>query len=266
MNVDSTQTQGTKKMFTSEKEALDYARAARFMVPISAMTKCREGCIDGRREGAGTEIVRPGGNPGGLMTMFAACRKLDIPVNHEQLFELYLQHVIGGDIKNFGFHTDKSYQDGEPGMGCGHLRLARETPEKYGLQPVDMQYLFRLLGEAIQNGATQEVLSGSHEEQAILIVHSNRWGIEANIQNGAETATQVFVYHSTFDGMRLINIGNVIWEFLRPNNITPKIIGSTIREKAAMQLGVTAKSLAGELNTYHVRMRDEDGEPEIIEP
>jgi hypothetical protein len=170
------------------------------------------GCVDGRHPGC--VAGAPGGNAGLLVLLLAAWeneagRALE-PAEVEALFLDYLD-----EFGAFYLHTDRSAQDRlalalsrrgpervEPGaavdarvrapgpewegpllealplpnhVGCGHLRLLLEEPERYEVRPALVEEVIRSFFRRLWTGDPRlvlDILEGEHEEVAVVQVRT----------------------------------------------------------------------------------------------
>jgi hypothetical protein len=223
-------------------------------------------CVDGRWDAVDQSkpypaIAKPGADAGDLMIGFAALNKLGI--TELELPKIVLPSVMSvvGGPERFFFHTDNHADQGVPGLGCGHLRLARENPETYGLHQSQMDLIFKTLEELLELGAKQEVLDGDHSEQAVVVVESSRYGLKPMMQSDGHLF-QAFVYQSIMDQERLTRLVQALYQKINPMyGVSLDAVRTTIAETAQQQLHQTVNALAKGLPQYVVTF-DPIGKPE----
>lgn len=202
-------------------------------------------CVDGRYEGNGDlpSLAKPGADVGDMMVSLAALEQLGLPVDDSirgKVFDAVVG-VVGGAEK-FHFHTD----DGSEGLaaGCGHIREARLDPQAYGLSSADMAAIDRKLAELKGTGANEEVLLGSHGEQAVVVVDSPELHLSPN-----DDGTQVFVYQKKLDEERRAKVAEAVSSAVGVDSSALLAAMSAVSEK---QTGETLSRLAKGLPVYSV--------------
>jgi len=102
-----------------------------------------------------------------------------------------LTNVVGG-VKNLAFHTD-THALHDYGIGCGHLRLAKNKPDDYGLTDAEVQFVLDFMNESIKHGSTNIILDGHHGERGVMIIDS----ATHSVYNKNKEGHQVFIFHKT---------------------------------------------------------------------
>lgn len=222
----------------------------------------RSRCIDGRYPNSieTPALAVPGADTGALAFLYAAANTCGFQVDPDRSFAA-LNKIIGG-VKNFSFHTDsRSYKLGE--TGCGHIKCMTNSQEAYSLTDVDMQVLNRQLEFARQNGATETILQGDHQEAAVLQI-KGKWGVQPQGYFESERGPlgiQVFVFHSS-----LVDSRNKEWARLLvenkavelPDGLDEEYLYQMISSTAEDHLMETAGKLAKGLPMFEV-VFDESG-------
>lgn len=208
-------------------------------------------CVDGRYEKRDDmpECSLPGADAGKLLIAFATLENLGIKVD-EQTAKKVLSALLGaiGGASNFHFHTD-DHNTGEVALGCGHIKYARQNPLEYGITIEIADLLKRSLEELKGQGANEEVLSGKHEERAILVVKGEK-GVAPKDGEG----NQVFVYQKTMAEKAISDFAKVLVELdeLKEKNITIEQLITTMNSITGKQLGATIGHIAKDLPVYSV--------------
>lgn len=185
-------------------------------------------CVDSRYEEPLAALAKPGGDVGDLLTAFAALNRNHTTADPRQVLELVLDNI--GGVAQFHFHTDTEADPNEPGLGCAHIKYARLYPKEYDLTIEQMDFVLTQLPQLLEHGAKQEVLAGSHNEQAVIVVVSEDYTLKPK-----QTA---FVYHKTLDQKRLIDLGTAL------STLTGIDMIDSVRTAAEQQLEQTLKRVA----------------------
>ena len=225
-------------------------------------------CVDGRYDGDNSlpAIATPGGDAGYIMAGFAAVNSLGLSVNPELVIKATIQAC--GGVSQFQFHSDEhaEHDHSGTGMGCGHLKQARQDPESYGVTKEQMEFLFGKLPQLIQDGAYEEILQGDHQEQMTLVIDSSNYSIKPNRVNEAGELEEAFVYQMTLDKVGLEKLSAELFDILSKQNIA---IGKDALHKAVIeasdnQRAETLKRLSQGLPRYLVKIT-ESGVPTVSE-
>jgi hypothetical protein len=255
----------------SQEDVESHAAKGLYEVTPDTENFCR--CVDGRYEGeALPPVARPGGTVGLYMALIAAVRKLG-PRNvrlgaetldakmREALWEM-VRKTVGADKnpKHVCFHTDDHNE--KPGGGCGHIVQALENPSDYGLEPEDMKHIVGKLPELLAQGAHQDILSGKHNEGAVVIVESGNYSVKPQVRIG-DNSSQVFVYQKTLDDRLLAKLSRQLTQYIqehgtsRANEDTKDFmlrIQQAVMEASDKQLNETVSRLAKGLPVYRAEI------------
>lgn len=168
----------------------------------------------------------------------------------EELRDIVLEHMLDG-----------------PRLGCGHLRLAMQRGDDYGVRPALVRDLlrafFRLRWEGVDDHEVG-VLPGGHAEGAVVNVL---------IEGGAEAysqvpllspmvgGTQVFLQHPQVAGFLRAQLARFLSRTRETGlgEARERELLSLMNGLAARQLGHTLGALAAGLPIYDVLFRDDDG-------
>lgn len=160
---------------------------------INPKTQYVARCIDGRYENDPKlpALAISGADAGQLAAIYATANSYGFEVDGEKMFEV-LCDVVGG-IKNLRFHTD---EHGEPEIimdGCGYVKHKSLNPEDFKVTHEQVAFIKQKAQEAITKGAVQEILKGSHNEGAVLMI-KGPYGVYPRYSIGHNEA-QVFEFH-----------------------------------------------------------------------
>ena len=254
-----------------EKKIMDLEQARIFVqnniYKIDSANMLRR-CVDGRYDGTDSlpAIATPGGDAGYVMAGLAAVNSLGLSVNPELVIKA-TQQACGG-VSKFQFHTDEhaEHDQADTGMGCGHLKQARQDPESYGVTKEQMEFLFAELPRLIQDGAYQEILKGDHQEQMTLVIDSSNYSIKPNRVNEAGELEEAFVYQMTLDKVGLEKLSAEFFDILAKQNITVEkdVLQKAIMDASDNQRAETLKRLSQGLPRYLVKIT-ESGESTVSE-
>jgi hypothetical protein len=235
-----------KKTMTAEQVEA-FVEANKYAVDLNTISSR---CVDGRYKQSSdlSPVAKPGADAGTLMTAFGALNDLQV---HPDMAEVLgvVKELIGGDSR-FNFHTDSHAEHDHlaPGMGCGHLKQAKNDPDAYSVTQEQIDFIFSVLPNIIQGGGQQVVLDGSHGEQAVLVVESESHSVAPQADDG----TQVFVYQKTFDERLLERLAEVLYE--KYSSQYPALSREAMHEAvvnvSTVQLHETLKRLANGLPIY----------------
>ena len=146
-------------------------------------------------------------------------------------------------------------------IGCGHLRLAMQTPEAYGARPELVKELLRSFFRARWGGATEpefEVLPGGHEEGAVVNVRVEtelRSFTPIPLVSPSANGTQMFVNHPQVSAHHREELGHFLAMQDDVASVSPAHVEPLVRvmsEIADRQLGATLGRLAKGLPVYDV--------------
>lgn len=238
----------------TDEEVLKFIDTNKFEV-TDANTKTSR-CIDGRYEDstAMPALAKPGADAGDLMIAFAALNSLGVDVENQQVLKLALDN-IGGPQK-FSFHTDTHQETDTPGLGCGHLKQSKLDPKSYGLKKDQIEFIFSSLPKLIESGANQANLEGTHQEQMVLIINSEKYSVKPlSKTDGGDL--QAFVYHQTLDSKRQETLASALSKNFSSEGVSTSEILEAVQNAAQKQLGETAKRLAGSLPVHTISISDE---------
>ncbi|HMR55178.1 MAG TPA: hypothetical protein PKD34_01130, partial [Candidatus Doudnabacteria bacterium] len=177
----------------------------------------RDRCVDGRYEGDDLSqfpaVSKPGATAGDVLTAFGALNILGKQLLNKQVLEAVVD--AEGGINKFCFHTDDHAEQTESGcgMGCGHIKLAKEDPVKYGLTQDQIDFLFAELPSLRDSSATQEILHGDHQESAVVVIQSTEFGLRPLWKQGG-SLQEVFVYQKTLHEQQLDKLARKLQELL----------------------------------------------------
>lgn len=216
------------------------------MVPTQKGTKC----VDGRylpTQSAGM-IARPGADGGYVMALEAVNRKKNLGLTPEQCFNAVFKavNILNG---KFYLHTDH-HADPNPHthhglIGCGHLAKAGRKffSWEYDIRSNDVREMVdyaRNLSEVSTN-IEMVNLAGKHQEKGVLIVHGDKYTVNAD---NPRLAQMYFIYDVDRDRT-----------FMKQLVETMKIEGLTFKDmirEADFQLDATLQNLALGLPVFEV--------------
>lgn len=243
----------------TNEEVLDFINSNKFGISGNH-TSSR--CIDGRYEDNSPlpALAKPGADAGDLMIAFAACNELGIDIDNSQILDSVLS-VIGGP-SNFSFHSDHHASADTPGLGCGHLKQAKLDPGSYELRLDQIEYIFSILPQLLNQDATQIILNGDHQEKMVLIINSDKYSVKPSREDGLGIK-QSFIYHQTLDTERQKKLAQSLSSNINFVNLPEGKILEAVQAVTQKQLGETAKRLAGSLPVYNVSISN-DGTVTIL--
>lgn len=151
-------------------------------------------CIDGRyeREKNLPALAIPGADAGELAVMLAAVNVYGLQIEPAKAFKA-LVDVVGG-VENLRFHTDTHAPKGVVCGGCGYIREVKKDPGAFNLTGGDVEFILKKAEEAKKKGAQEILLTGEHEEGAIVSV-SGPFGLYNKHLDGGDNK-EIFVFHS----------------------------------------------------------------------
>jgi len=229
-------------------------------IPISAENKLSR-CVDGRYDNLENfpVVAKPGGDAGDMMVAFAAINLLDIKLSHAGITNA-IAEVVGGKNK-LNFHTDEhaEHEKAGHGMGCGHLKNARLNPDLYGMNQNQIDYIFNELPKLLKEGSHEEVLHGEHEEQAVIVVVSDKYGLKPLLKTD-DGVQEAFIYHQTLHEEQLDKLARVLQMAVADTGkaIEEQEIRVALKEAFGKQLVATLNKLANGKPVYNVRITDEE--------
>ncbi len=247
----------------NEEQVLEFASQAKFVItPENLLSRC----VDGRYQDMENfpAVAKPGGDAGDVLVAAGAINQLELDLPMSDIIESVAE-VVGG-LNKFCFHTDKHAQhDNQPaGMGCGHIKLAKNNAQKYLVNQDQVDYLFEQLPEIINQGGHQVVLEGDHKESAVVVVSSDLFSIRPLLQTGSGLQ-EVFVYQQSIHQKQLERLSKVLQEKLAGHGIVSEQvdIAKALDDVFAVQLKNTLEALASGLPVYIVNF-DQQGNPELV--
>lgn len=234
-----------KSMKPDFSEIITYIKAS--------IIKVRPGrkCVDGRYlpdQGTGM-IARPGADCGYVMALDAINIKKKLGLSPEACFNIVYKAIIkSGD--RFGMHTDDHTKGKNGSIGCGHLSTAcnKRKARKYDVKSVDMQHIISYACNIseISQGIDMVELHGGHQEQGVLIIHSDKYTVLAD---NPKLHKMFFIYDELRDRAFLKELVNTI-------NM-PAITFEDMKYELDMQLYATLRNLALGLPIYDITFRDD---------
>lgn len=213
-------------------------------------------CIDGRRPKGeksheSPPCAIPGGDEGLMASTLAALNRLNIKSPEQKQLALETLVNFRGGPDHIHFHTDQHAEAHKHGndpqeivKGCGHFRLSSEHPENYGLEKMDIDLITTNLNELVKKGAVREVLSGEHEEGAVMIIESEDLALAHQTEAG-----QAFIYNHALHTKLLKDFATELSSKL---NLKPEDLSKAFLDLAQMQLMETTRQLAKGRNIYKV--------------
>lgn len=149
-------------------------------------------------------------------------------------------------------HTDNYHQKGIV-AGCGHMKLAKNNPENYGVTGAQIDLIFNFLENLKQKGLKEIVLEGDHKESAVLIVKNKNIGILHQDEN-----SQVFVFHESLYEEFLEKLARKLAEFeeFQSLKLNPFEIKNLLLKTGKKQFEVTLAQLAQGLPNYEINYKD----------
>ncbi len=215
-------------------------------------------CVDGRPAVAEQgeylpAVSKPGSDVGDLMIALGSLNELGLKIAPEKVLEIILEN--NGGVQNFKFHTDSHTEDKQvgPGLGCGHINKATIDPEDYHLTSEQTEFIKNVLPSLLEKGAKQVVLHGDHEEQAVLVVLSSKYGVRPYTDEA-----QAFIYQQTLHQQQLDSLAKPLSKYLASigQEIDESKLRLTIDQVFAKQLGATLSRIAKGLPMYKVEISD----------
>jgi hypothetical protein len=221
-------------------------------------------CVDGRYYNIPDcpMIAKPGGDLGDVIAILAGLNLLQATLPLETVLAI-VERSVGG-IKNFNFHTDDHADPNEAAFGCGHYRHAKLDPAAYGVTTEQMSSVAAALPALMGDGAHQEVLHGSHGEQAVIVVDSEHYGLLPMSEEG-EVIQQVFVYQKTLHTKQLDKMVRLTQEAIAGTGrvVEEQELRTAIYDGFGKQLAETLNRLAKGLPVYTAEI-SEDGAVNIV--
>jgi hypothetical protein len=253
-----------------EEEKKELEKVAEFvkanLVAITDENKQRR-CVDGRYSDSDAEqavVAVPGGDAGELVASFAALNKLNVQIDPAQVEQVILEAV--GGPEHFNFHTDEHSEADHSGhgMGCGHLKLARNNLDDYGVTKEQMEFLFGELEHLAETGAHEVVLSGEHGEKMVLVIESDKWSVKPKFDSASGEETQAFIYQSNLDLEMIHKIAEGLHRLVTESgqDMELDVIKQSLIEASSNQRTQTLARLAPDLPKYQISF-SESAEPII---
>ncbi len=214
-------------------------------------------CVDGRYEGLENfpVIAKPGGDVGDVMTALAAINLLDSDASTEEVLKIVVDAVGGTD--KFNFHTDNHAEQDQlgAGQGCGHIKLAKQNAEAYGLKQDQIDLVVSKLPELKHQGAHQEVLHGDHAEQAVVVVDSENYGLKPLVHGADGTVVEAFIYQKTLHNKQLDKLAlEMAAQLFGDGSKTIEQVRESLTKGFNIQLTETLSRLANGLPVYEVHI------------
>lgn len=214
-------------------------------------------CIDGRYDKVNLEpLAKPGADIGDLMTLFAANKQFNLGLKDQDIFKALIKTV--GGYPNLRFHTDShnlsaDRQDENNFLGCGHFKQARLNPETYGLTSENILAIDQFLLSAVNRKAVCEVLSGEHNESAVIILKGDWWSVSP-IYKKENSTTACFIYHKTLDNKRRRKLAENLLPFIK---LDADYLYQILTKTGDDQLLETVSRLAPSLPVFEVEFKEE---------
>jgi len=235
----------------SLKEAVDFVSRQKYLVSDPLVSRCIDGRYD-KVEGL-PALAIPGADAGQMCIIFSALKNFSF--DHEKIFNTLVE-VVGG-IENLKFHKDDHSGNTDHLAGCGYVGQITKNPEAFGLTPEDIEFTKQKAKLAIENGASEVVLSGNHLEAAILVLFGN-YSVYPKDETNPEDILETFVFHQTLAENRNQIIAQKLIENKVVENIKEEELYELLTQSTNLHLSEIAKRLAIGLPTYQVRF-DESG-------
>ncbi len=231
-------------------------------IPVTEFS-LRDRCVDGRYEGDDLSyfpaVSKPGATAGDVLIAFGALNILGKQLLNKQVLEAVIDSE--GGVNKFCFHTDDHAEQVQSGcgMGCGHIKLAKQEPMEYGVTQDQIDFLFAELPSLRDSSATQEILHGDHQESAVVVVQSTEFGLRPLWKQG-DSLQEVFVYQKTLHEQQLDQLARKLQESLAASGevVEEQEIRLALDEAFAVQLRETLSRLAKGLPVYSVKMAGDE--------
>lgn len=217
------------------------------------IVNAREGrkCVDGRylpTQGGGM-IARPGGDCGYVMALLAVNKKKGLGLSPEQCFNAVYKVVSRGVNGHFCMHTDHHADPNSVThkglIGCGHVAKAalKNLSDEYDVNGDDIERFIVYARNIADIMPTMELvnLEGDHQEVGVLVVHSEKYTVNAEDPN---LGRMYFIYDEERDT-----------KFLKKLVDEMAIVGVNFAEmktESDLQLTATLHNLAKGLPIYNV--------------
>lgn len=184
-----------------KREVEEYVKVNSF--EATSITKSR--CIDGRyvRDGSLPATTFPGADAGAVALVFATCNRYGFELHTHKLFETFSKFV-GGE-KYLSFHTDEHADKDKPFGGCGHMKQIELYNEAYFIEKENYHEIYKYFSHALDSGARQDILTGSHNERAVIVVSGEPRGVYSQGEYEFEGITrhgEFFIYQKELSDMR----------------------------------------------------------------
>lgn len=214
-------------------------------------------CVDGR-VGESGRFAGPGG---ALGIKYAIIGGLQIYEKKHGLQGIVFDHLAKAIEDKFGemtCHSDTHAIDAGKSRisaGCGHCNGALEMAEEYGLEHYS-HLLEAHIDELKERGVRPEVLTGSHNEEAVFVITQSANGHSLTLPGTSKDGRQAFICHLE-DWLEVV--GSLASEVVKcANGVDIARLRKYVRATAKRQLGVTLRRLAEGLPVYRV-FRDGSG-------
>ncbi|MGB9608974.1 MAG: hypothetical protein ACPL3E_01205 [Minisyncoccia bacterium] len=245
-----------EKRQLSEGEVQDFIKESVFEIKNSQ--NVLSSCIDGRYSEDEARLAPrsiPGSDPGILLLFLATLRKIqNLNLNldlKEKVFNEIIENL--GGPKNFKMHTDDHSVDQGIIAGCGHMKLAKQSPLNYGAAAEDLDFIFSYLEKLKKEGIKEMVLEGNHNEFAIFVINNKNIGMLHK-----KGDKQAFVFHQGLANDLFENIAKKILnlEEIKSTGILKEEFNQILKETFNQQLKQTVLALAPNIPIYEVDFKD----------
>lgn len=210
-------------------------------------------CVDGRIAENYDRFTAPGGVLGieyavigGLQAYEKECGSVGIMFDR-------LSNAIEKKFGGMTCHSDDHSVNGGKtriSAGCGHCNGALEMAEEYGLEhyahPLEVH-----IDELKDRGVSPEILSGSHNEEAVFVIEQSANGKSLTLPGTGRDGRQAFICHLD-DWLEVV--GSLVSEVVNcaTGSVDAVKLYKYIQTAAKHQLGVTLRRLAEGLPVYHI--------------
>ncbi len=216
-------------------------------------------CVDGRYlpSQARGMIARPGGDCGYVMALMAVNRKKKLGYTPEECFNAIYRIIARKFHGTFCIHTDHFVDPDDDHhkfskhmhhtlIGCGHLMKAASQGrirKPYDISRKDVRRLMMYTRNLVEiSEAVQLInLDGNHQEQAVLIIDSDKYTVNAH---DPKTKEMYFIYDEQRD--------NAFMKKLVEEINIPGVTFEAMKKESDVQLKATLKSLAKRLPIFRI--------------
>lgn len=248
-------------------QAQKFAEANAFAVETENVLERNARCVDGgyAQEQVAGSFARAGADGGYVEALLKVAKDNGIELSGEKALSV-VKKVIEGFGRKFQNHTDVHAEhhnhdhEGEHSeIGCGHEAKAIQFPEEYGVDPEAMQEVVDLIVDG-QVDVDNTVLDREHAENAVLIVHGNKYSL---YPWNAEQSEMNFIYDADVDDQVMDAVWNGVQQEISE---FASVEAAEFKKASSDQTGVTVEKLATSKGkpVYHVRF-NEEGVPTVTE-